>query len=102
MAEVNCFGQYGFGAAIGRDCNTCSDNQPCWDEHRKRVRASCPEAVAEFEGLVERLRPTFGNRAGQMAVAALASRGRCNPYVQRPGDPGDAAWVGRPGNPNIH
>lgn len=77
MAELSCFGQYGFG-----DCNTCSDKQPCWDEHRKRVRANRPEAVAEFEGLVERLRPTFGDRAGQMAVVALASQGRCDPYVQ--------------------
>ncbi|NPV49441.1 MAG: hypothetical protein HPY69_21060 [Armatimonadetes bacterium] len=82
MAEADCFGQYGLGAAIGRDCNTCPQNQPCWDEHRVRVKAGQPEAVAEFESLVEGLRPTWGDRAGQMAVAALASRGRCDPYTQ--------------------
>ena len=82
MDEFNCFGQYGFGTGAGKDCNTCPERAPCWDEHRRRADGEKPEAVAEFHRLVEQLRPRFGDRAGQMAGVMMAASGQPDPYTR--------------------
>lgn len=82
MAGTACFGQYGFGTGAGRDCNTCPDSSPCWDEHRRRVEDEQPEAVAELQRLIDSLRPRFGDRAAYMARVVLGASGRPDPYIQ--------------------
>lgn len=82
MPELSCFGQYGFGTGAGQDCNVCPERGPCWEEHRRRVDADHPEEVAEFQRMVERLAPRFGDRARQMVGIALAASGRLDPYTQ--------------------